>query len=175
MDGDFFSKPYNKIKGLPAEIGKLSNLKKLTLKDNVIEALPAEIGNLGQLRYLDVRGNLLAELPASITKLSNLSALDLKGNELKELPNGFAKLTLRDLNIAMNINVDYNIAINELAKMTSLRNLDISYNNISRGQAQPLIDGLPACRIVNLDYSKKTLPDAPAEPRENKPQAPGRH
>jgi Leucine-rich repeat (LRR) protein len=176
LDGDFFNKPLRKIKTLPAEIGNLRNLKKLTLKDNVVEALPESIGSLSQLQILDLRGNLVAELPASFAKLSALRTLDLKSNELKALPNGFTKLPLTDLNIAMNLNIDFRIAIPQIAGMKSLQHLDISYNNITREQAQPLIDGLPDCRIINLDYNKKALPDsAPSEPRENKPQAPGRH
>jgi len=179
LDGDFFNKPDKKIKTLPAEICRLKNLKKLTLKDNVIEHLPANIGDLSQLKALDVRGNLLEELPASITKLSKLEALDLKANELKSLPAGFTNLTsLNDLNISMNLNIEYPIAIPGLATMKSLRILDISYNNLTRSQAQPLIDGLPDCKIINLDYSKKALSDTPPEKKEiqeNRPQVPGRH
>lgn len=179
LDGDFFNKPDKKIKSLPAEICKLKNLKKLTLKDNVIEHLPENIGNLSELKSLDLRGNLLEELPVSITKLSKLEALDLKANELKSLPIGFTKLTaLNDLNISMNLNIEYAVAIPGLATMKSLRNLDISYNNIARSQAKPLIDGLPDCRIINLDYSKKSLPDSAPEKKEiqeNRPQVPGRH
>ncbi|MFX6145233.1 hypothetical protein ABTF59_18800, partial [Acinetobacter baumannii] len=78
---------------------------------------------------------------------------------------------------SMNLGIDYSIAIPVLTKMKSLKTLDISYNNITRDQAQPLIDGLPDCKIINLDYSKKTLPgtEAPTQIRENRPQAPGRH
>ena len=88
-------------------------------------------------------------------RLSKLQVLDLKGNELKSLPDGFVGMTgLRDLNVSMNLEADYGSIIPMIAKLKSLKNLDISYNNITREQAQPLIDALPDCRILNFDYTK---------------------
>lgn len=171
VDGDFFSNPDKKIKALPAEICQISNLKKLTFKDDIIEALPDNFGNLSNLKTLDLRGNLLSALPASFTRLSKLNVLDLKGNELKALPAGFEKLnTLTDLNISLNPDMDFAKAIPQIAAIKSLHLLDISYNNLTRAQAQPLIDGLAGCKIINLDYSNKALPTL-----KDMEQAPGRN
>ena len=75
---------------------------------------------------------------------------------MKGIPAGFDKLTsLQDLNIAMNLSADYKVIIPVLAKMHSLRRLDISYNNITKTDALPLIDALPSCKILNYDYSTK--------------------
>ncbi|MFK5057947.1 hypothetical protein ACI4AF_28935, partial [Klebsiella pneumoniae] len=80
----------------------------------------------------------------------------MKSNELKGIPADFEKLTsLQDLNIAMNLNSDYKVIIPVLAKMKSLRRLDISYNNITKEDAKPLKDALPSCVIINSDYSTK--------------------
>jgi hypothetical protein len=55
----------------------------------------------------------------------------------------------------MNINADFALIIPIVSRIKSLRLLDISYNNLTRTQAQPLIDALPDCKIVNIDYYNK--------------------
>ena len=156
LDGDFFNKADKKIQSLPLGICSLKNLKKLTLKDNIIERLPDCIGDLSSLIWLDLRGNVVTQLPASVVKLAKLQTLDLKTNDLQSLPAGFEELhSLTDLNIAMNINADFTSIIPVLTKIKSLRLLDIGYNNLSRTQAQPLIDALSGCKILNIDYYNK--------------------
>lgn len=49
----------NHITVLPAEIGKLVNLRHLDLYNNRLDHLPIEMGKLRKLRYLDVKNNPL--------------------------------------------------------------------------------------------------------------------
>lgn len=173
MDGDFFNKADKKIKTLPDDICQLKNLKKLTLKDNVIEKLPACIDGLTSLVSLDLRGNVITLLPASFSKLPSLQILDLKSNDLQGLPSDFSSLHLVDLNVAMNLNANMSSVIAQVARIKTLRILDISYNNLTRAQAEPLISALPDCKIINVDYyNKEPLPGTtpqPSEQRQNRP------
>lgn len=173
LDGDFFNKADKKIKTLPDDICQMKNLKKLTVKDNVIEKLPACIDGLTSLVSLDLRGNVITLLPASFSKLPNLQILDLKSNDLQGLPADFSSLHLTDLNVAMNLNGDMSSMIAQLSRIKTLRILDISYNNLTRAQAEPLISALPGCKIINVDYyNKEPLPGTtsqPSEQRQNRP------
>ena len=77
---------YNDLTEIPKSIGKMNNLKKLYLYNNLLSEIPEFIGNLTNLTQLDLRYNQLTELPESISKLTNLEYLDLSGNPLKSLP-----------------------------------------------------------------------------------------
>ncbi|MBS1685637.1 MAG: leucine-rich repeat domain-containing protein [Bacteroidetes bacterium] len=173
LDGDFFNKADKKIKSLPDDLCQMKNLKKLTLKDNVIEKVPACIDGLSALVSLDLRGNLITLLPASFSKLQSLQVLDLKSNDLQGLPADFSNLHLTDLNVAMNLNADMSSMIAQISRIKTLRILDISYNNLTRAQAEPLISALPGCKIINVDYyNKEPLPGStsqPSEQRQNRP------
>lgn len=50
----------NQIKGLPENIGNLTNLKHLNLSHNQIATLPPSLGHLKNLRHLDLRNNNLS-------------------------------------------------------------------------------------------------------------------
>ncbi|MCF7799376.1 leucine-rich repeat domain-containing protein [Candidatus Babeliales bacterium] len=90
----------NDLTDLPAEIGKLENLKFLYLSNNKLTKLPKEIGNLKKLVSLDLADDLLVDLPEEINQLTNLECLYLRGNKLKALPASFDKLKkIKNFNI----------------------------------------------------------------------------
>lgn len=60
---------YNKMTGVPAEIGQIKTLKTLDYSYNNINALPNEIANLKQLKQLNLTGNPLSQ--AQISKLKS--------------------------------------------------------------------------------------------------------
>ena len=64
---------------VPAEIGRLSNLKILILNNNKLQSLPSEMGQLYALRMLDIWGTEVDVLPYEISKLKHtLEKLDMR-------------------------------------------------------------------------------------------------
>jgi predicted DNA-binding WGR domain protein len=144
---------------LPAEIGKLTRLESLSIKDTSAKALPAEIGNLTRLRRLYIWSNRkLVEVPRTIGKLVNLETLwiqynrenedkgalripdlgalkkvtdlSLSSNGLTDLPTGIGKLKeLEDLDLNFNKLVDLP---QELFKLERLQSLSLDYNKLKR-------------------------------------------
>ena len=74
----------NLSRGLPAELGSLSQLEQLVLRGNKLRReIPPELGNLSNLKVLDLSINELSgEIPPELGSLSNLTALYLDENEL---------------------------------------------------------------------------------------------
>ena len=66
---------------IPAELGSLSNLTWLSLRDNKLSGeIPAELGSLSNLEDLNLYNNPLSgEIPAELGSLSNLTSLSLGG------------------------------------------------------------------------------------------------
>ena len=60
---------------LPIEIGKLMSLEILYISSNKLESIPKEIGNLTNLTHLDLRNTRLNQ--ESITFLQSLNINDL--------------------------------------------------------------------------------------------------
>ncbi|PAV84723.1 hypothetical protein WR25_10144 [Diploscapter pachys] len=72
----------NRLKEVPATIGRLSNLTSLVLCDNILETIPSTLGQLTNLESLSLHNNLLRTLPTEIIKLQNLQQLSLRNNPL---------------------------------------------------------------------------------------------
>jgi hypothetical protein len=88
------------------EIGVLSSLRELTLRDNNLQGLvPSTIRTLSQLTELDVEGNMLVGNPFNaLTGATNLRRLRLSSNQFAgRLPNNLDDLgKLRELWVADN-------------------------------------------------------------------------
>jgi Leucine-rich repeat (LRR) protein len=82
----------NKIDSIPPEIGLLVNLASLNLAGNNLELLPDEIGRLSQLTHLNLNRNKIVALPPSIGDLTNLELLELWDNELSDIPDDISRL-----------------------------------------------------------------------------------
>jgi len=63
------------------------------LFDNQLTQLPPEIGQLTQLQELDLRNNKLTQLPPEIGQLTQLRELHLNGNQITQLPKEIGQLT----------------------------------------------------------------------------------
>ena len=140
------------IKKIPDNIGKLRNLKVLSLagqgsREHITE-LPRTIGSLHNLVELHLTHSSLNTLPDTIANLKKLEILDLKGdysleNRLESLPDEFCYLeSLKELDIGFN-------RLRELPKnfgrLKNLQKISI-YDN--------LLTQLPDsfCKLAKLEY-----------------------
>jgi len=156
LQGDFFVNYKLKIKTLPTDMGKLTNLETLILSDNVIEFLPESFGQCKQLAYLDLKGNLLANLPASFGDLTHLKSLDLKANELINLPASFSNLaTMEDLNLSFNFKIQSDAAAALIGKLGNLKTLNITDSYFSKTAVEALMKALPTTKIVTQTSLKE--------------------
>lgn len=71
---------------LPASLGRLTGLRKLSAQGASVTALPGSIGALSQLEQLWLRKNALRELPAALGRCARLTHLDVSLNPLRALP-----------------------------------------------------------------------------------------
>ncbi|XP_012885738.1 PREDICTED: leucine-rich repeat-containing protein 2 [Dipodomys ordii] len=79
--------PKNHILHLPAEIGRLKNLKELNVSFNHLKSIPPELGDCEKLERLDCSGNLdLIELPFELSNLKQLTFVDLSDNKFSSVP-----------------------------------------------------------------------------------------
>jgi GTPase SAR1 family protein len=81
------------LRRIPPEIGKLTNLTRLSLNGNRLTSIPPEIGQLKNLRLLFLGNNQLSMLPPEIGELTNLHVLALVNNQLSTLPPEIGELT----------------------------------------------------------------------------------
>ena len=81
--------------GLPADIGKLTALTKLSLSGNRLSTLPTEITNLTSLSELNLFGNRISSsIPSDIGNMTALTVLNLANNQLTgSIPSGIGSLT----------------------------------------------------------------------------------
>ncbi|PON63854.1 NB-ARC domain, LRR domain containing protein [Parasponia andersonii] len=111
---------------LPKDIGKLKDLRFLSIKDSDVEQLPSSIGYLRYLQTLDLRTVSRLTLPNVIYKLKELRHLYLpcrsSVTDKKLFLNG-----LNSLQTLTGILVDCN-HWNHLARLTNLRRLEVYIN-----------------------------------------------
>lgn len=131
-----FSVANNKLSGtLPPGIGRMTSLRLLDITKNQISGVfPAEICSLTGLRDVLFAENFIeGNIPPAIGKLTELSSLELQGNRM----NG-------------------PIPTVEIARMQSLRKLNLSRNHLVHGEAaqKHLSDRLQHCD-VNVDSGQR--------------------
>ena len=117
---------------LPADIGNLTALTKLSLSGNRLSTLPTEITNLTSLSELNLFGNRISSsIPADIGNMTALTVLNLANNQLSgSIPSGIGSLTsLTELSL-------YNNSLvggipSGLGSLTSLTRLYLDNNSLS--------------------------------------------
>ncbi|WP_372364841.1 tetratricopeptide repeat protein [Candidatus Uabimicrobium sp. HlEnr_7] len=124
---------------LPCEIGELSLLEELVLKESrsptpngfqplrsLIKEIPSQIGRLGSLKILSIPHSSLTSVPQALSKIFSLTKIDLHDNKLQEFSTeNFPFLT--HLNLCQNELTEFPIQIAN----SPLTFLDISNNNIA--------------------------------------------
>jgi len=153
-----------RLKQLPPEIGKLTNLKSLRIGclPN-LEVLPAEIGNLSKLEKLIIDGNsgcqMSVSLPESVGKLKKLKVLKLKGpadpgsrdkgktsRPVRPLPEGLAQLkNLAELDLTR---TGLTAVPSQIASLERLEKLTLDYNSIS--EIPPFVARLKNLKELSL-------------------------
>ena len=132
---------------IPAEIGMLSKLGILRLRDNQLSgSIPSQIGDLTNLTYLGlVRNEISGEIPPEIFGLTNLESLSLGANNLV----GNIPPDLATLNKLSFLNLAYNelsgIIPPELSQLSNLEILWLSSNQFN-GSIPPELS-----LLTNLD------------------------
>ncbi len=117
------------LETLPPEIGNLKALDSLVITGCGLKELPDEIGNCSALLYIYCSDNReLVSLPSHIGNLKNLRELDVSFNNLTEIPAEIVGLTsLISFNASSNKLTELPIQIGNL---TSLIRLDVCFNNL---------------------------------------------
>ncbi|KAK3608603.1 hypothetical protein CHS0354_042595 [Potamilus streckersoni] len=93
----------NNLATLPAEIGCLRGLQKLSLRNNTLETLPNTLVLLTNLTKFDISRNRFSSLPDCVMKILTLEVLDVSINYLTSLPPSIGGLQLlRKLNLKKN-------------------------------------------------------------------------
>jgi internalin A len=83
---EFLGLSGNGLTGVPECLGKLTNLRKLSLANNKVTEIPAWLAELSNLEILDLQDNQLVRISESVAKLPRLCALFLHGNPQLALP-----------------------------------------------------------------------------------------
>ncbi|ORZ33850.1 hypothetical protein BCR44DRAFT_1437715 [Catenaria anguillulae PL171] len=124
----------NRLSGrIPAELGKLPNLRYLYLYNNQLSGpIPADLGKLPNLRYLYLYNNQLSgPIPADLGKLPNLRYLYLSDNQLSgPIPADLGKLPNLEL-LWLQYNQLSGPIPADLGKLSSLQSLYLSDNQLS--------------------------------------------
>lgn len=126
---------------IPAELGKLKNLKSLMLYYNqrLTGTIPEELGNLKELVDLDISVNqLTGSIPDSICRLPKLYSLQLYNNSLTgEIPASVGDSKTLGILSAYSNNLTGDVPQN-LGKSSPMVLLDLSENQLS-GRLPPYI------------------------------------
>ena len=129
---------------LPPELGNLTNLEVLNLRNNGFTGpLPAQLGNLQNLKVLELHGNEFSQLPPELGNLTNLEVLILRstGPLPPELGN------LRSLKMLEASGVEGPLPP-ELGQLTQLDTLRLPV--IRSGSIPPEWGGMINLRVLHL-------------------------
>ncbi|NMH87826.1 leucine-rich repeat domain-containing protein [Flavivirga algicola] len=134
---------------IPKEIGKLTNLTKLDLKENDIQSLPDDIGNLKKLKELIIEYNALDHFPLGICSLTNLETLEMHSSSVavKHIPNEFVHLENLE-NFEINLSETSNIPSQFRVESLGFNSLEpesiIDYlSNLSKKQKTTVTKNIP--------------------------------
>ena len=153
LDGNFFpGKAVPHINSIPSTIGKLTELKILSVNDQLIKVLPNEIGQLKNLEVLHIRNNQLEQFPVSIKECNSLKELDIKANLITTLPDLNSLKNLSELNISFNDYLNLNEEAGKFQNLTNLKTLDISYLKASTETIKAIKESLPNVFIIYKTY-----------------------
>lgn len=163
---------------LPSDIGKLTNLTTLLVKETELEKIPPEIADLKALQHLYIiRNEELSILPVSVAKLTQLTEVNLTGNPRLRVPDSLVShknlesITIREefitkipsqvYNLPKLVAIDYSDnAISTIsAKLSSMTSLQKIFFRNNRLVDFPRVDAL--IRLQELSLEKNQLTKLP--------------
>ncbi|MFN8533258.1 MAG: leucine-rich repeat domain-containing protein [Dehalococcoidia bacterium] len=148
------------LQSLPAEIGRLRNLRSLDLGEalgpndsvvsNQLRTLPATIGGLRRLQTLNLSANDLDSLPSEIGWLERLTSLNLSFNRFSVLPDSVRALrALETLGLERN---GLSVLPDWIGELGRLRTLNVGDNRIAAVPAS--IGDLTELRSLDLSHNR---------------------
>ena len=141
--------------GIPSELGDLYELEELSLSKNRLDgAIPSQLGNLTSLERLSLSDNRLSGgVPPELGQLLNLDHMSLSNNRLTgEIPAEFGMLAELAYLSLTNNRVTGAIPA-EIGNLTELRYLRLSDNNLS-GAIPSELGGLVQLRHLHLSRNQ---------------------
>nr|ATE88463.1 Sr13 [Triticum turgidum subsp. durum] len=134
-----------------ANVGRLLQLRYLSIYMTAVSELPEQIGHLQCLEMLDIRYTMVSELPASIVNLGKLAHL-LLGSEdtCVKFPDGIAKMqALETLDEVDASKQSYNF-LQGLGRLKNLRKLHIDYHDVAQEDKEVIASSLGKLCTQNL-------------------------
>ncbi|KAK0632139.1 adenyl cyclase [Immersiella caudata] len=133
-----------------ADLSKISLMLKLNFANNRLTRLPQYLGSFKYLRTLNISSNLLDTFPDFLCDLQGLLDLDLSFNLISSIPKCIGNLRALERFIITN-NRLAGLLPQDFAKLTSLRELDIKYNNIT---GIDVLSELPKLEIFSAEHNQ---------------------
>lgn len=120
---------------------------KLSLSGQKLRTIPEEVFRMSNLQILNLSGNRIEDVPAEIRNLKNLQIIILSNNRIRVLPDAFRELeNLTHLYLGRNRLVEVSAWVGGLSK---LRVLDVSFNHLTEYEIQRLQQRMPRCLITH--------------------------
>ncbi len=140
---------------IPAELGSLTKLEQIHLAENGLSgSIPSELGNLTNLMHLNLyRNSLSGAVPAELGSLTSLKGLDLNNNNLSgSLPSEWSGMTsLVDLVLYQN---DFSGSLpSDWSRMSSLVNL-VMYDNKLTGNVPSTWSNLSNLEWLSIGWNE---------------------
>jgi leucine-rich repeat protein SHOC2 len=112
------------LDSLPDDIGCLSQLEKLSVRQNNLSSLPSTIGGLSSLQWLHLADNRLFDLPVEFGSLSHLTFLNLDANHFTTVPDCLASLKML-ASLSMKLNKITRLSDEMILDLARLNKLDL--------------------------------------------------
>jgi len=142
----------NKLKVLPPVIWECTAVTHLNIRDNQLTTLPDELAKMSNLTYLDCANNQLQELSACVGKLVKLKHLDVSENQLEKLPTDLCNcVDLTVLKVSNNKLVSF-VSLEHFDHFKKLEDLIADHNRLKA--LHPLIGNMESLRNVDLSYNQ---------------------
>lgn len=148
----------NKIRTLPASLGKLKSMKILDVCENMISEVAHQVCHIAELEDLRLRRNKIITFSDNFTEMPMLRYLDLGENLLDKIPPA-VPWCIRELKTLLLDRNKLTALPKEMEKLNVLEALDLKENEIKNLPAE--IAGMLKLTSLDLTNNKlKGLPDS---------------